>query len=257
MVDETYEACFECGHRFRLYDRPGTFHVSPAGLALGDYVVGNLRESELAGRVLDIGTGSGAIAFLLRRLGVARVAATDICASALKTAQDNELANFGDSLIDFRHSDLFPDLELDRQTGFDLVVFNPPGWRAPSEDLLAQLRERRHPLDLKAMFYGDEIILHFLQRLPDYLADGGRAIVGFNSLVGIADLFERAASYKLRTRLLDRVEFPLMFYTPEWRAVRDSLLDQFERGRREYAATYVTKRDTIYWSYEITEVTVV
>jgi release factor glutamine methyltransferase len=262
-LDNKYQAHFEDGHCFNLYDRPGTFHVSPAGLALGNYLIRNLREDDIAGSVLDVGTGSGAIAFVLRNLGASSIAATDICASAVKTAEDNELANFSDSVIDFRHCDLFPDPELMQHKGYDLVVFNPPGWRAPSEALKKELSANGHTLDLKAMFYGDKIILRFLQRLPMYLAENGRAIVGFNSLVGIEDVIERArstsgtrAGYELRTRLLQRIELPLMFYTDEWRAVGDSLLDQFERGRREYAATYMTRGDTIYWYYDITEATI-
>ena len=250
-----YDACFELGHRFRLYDRPGTFRLSQAGIALGDHLVRNLRPSEITGRVLDIGTGSGAIALLLRRMGATSVAATDISASAVATARQNELANFGDAVIDFRHSDLFPSPDNGHRTRFDLIVFNPPGWRTPSDRLKAKLDEKRHSLDLEAMFYGDSVLLRFLEQLPEHLADNGRAIVGLNSLIGIADIIGRGGS-TLGSRLLERIEFPLFFYTDEWREMRSCLLAQFERGRREYAARYVTRGDTIHWFYEITEVTV-
>lgn len=257
--NQTYDACFELGHHFRLYDRPGTFHVSKAGLALGDYLVHNVRESELGGRILDVGTGSGAIALLLRDLGATSVAATDICVSALSTAQQNELENFGDSTIDFWHSDLFPG---DRSL-FDLIVFNPPGWRTPSDLLKAELDQKHHSLDLEAMFYGDSVLLKFLRKLPEHLAVDGRAIIGLNSLIGIADIFRRSRTTDrpdgdstIHSRLLERHEFPLLFYTDEWLEVRDSLLAKFERERQENAATYVTKGDTIHWFYEITEVTV-
>lgn len=260
---ETYDACFDLGHRFRLYDRPGTFRVSQASLALGDHLIHNLRESELAGRILDIGTGSGAIALLLRGMGATSVAATDISASAVSTAKQNELENFGDSIIDFCHGDLFPGSTAGHQELFDLIVFNPPGWRTPSELLKAELDEKHRSLDLEAMFYGDSVLLRFLQQLPEHLSDNGRAIVGLNSLIGIADIIEGSQSthrpsggFTIHSRLLERIEFPLFFYTDEWLEVRNSLLAQFERGRQEYAATYVTKGDTIHWFYEITEVTV-
>src|SRR3954463_10175510 len=85
----TYEASFDLAHRFRLLDRPGTFRVSQAGLALGNHLVHNLRENEVSGRILDIGTGSGAIALLRRDMGAPSVAATDISASTVSTAREN------------------------------------------------------------------------------------------------------------------------------------------------------------------------
>lgn len=262
-ADETYDACFGRGHRFRLFDRPGTFRLSQAGVAFGDHLVDNLRESEINGRILDVGTGSGAIALLLRDLGATSIAATDISASAVTTAARNEIENFGDSLIEFSHNDLFPRGEAGEEKRFDLIVFNPPGWRSPSEPVRAQLNERNRSLDLEAMFYGDSVLLRFLQQLPAHLAENGRAILGLNSLIGIADIFRRSRSTHrppdgstIDSRLLERVEFPLLFYTEEWRQVRGSLLAQFERGREEYMAVYVSRGDTIHWFYDITEVTV-
>ncbi|MBW4702640.1 MULTISPECIES: class I SAM-dependent methyltransferase [unclassified Micromonospora] len=260
---DTYEAEFGCGHHFRLFDRPGTFHVSRAGIALGDYLVRSLRGRDITGRILEIGTGSGAIALLLRHLGATSVTATDISASAVATARQNELANFGVPTIDFWHSDLFPPAVDGEPALFDLIVFNPPGWRTPSDNLIAELDEKHHSLGLEAMFYGDSVLLRFLQQLPDHLTANGRAIIGLNSLIGIADIFTRSRSTHppqdgsvIRSRLLERIEIPLLFYTDEWLQVKNSLLAQFEKGRQEYAASYVTKGDTIHWFYEITEVTV-
>lgn len=257
----TYEARFDLGHGFRLFDRRDTFHVSQAGIALGNYLVHNLRDGEISGRILEIGTGSGAIALLLRSMGATSIAATDISGSAVATARQNELANFGDALVDFRIGDLFADGEPRQR--YDLIVFNPPGWRAPSDLLKAELLGRASPLGLEAMFYGDSVLLRFLQQLPEHLADGGRAVIGLNSLIGIADVFDCLRSTQkprggraLRSQLLERVEFPLHFYTDEWREVSDFLLAQFERERREYAATYISRGETIHWFYEITEVTV-
>lgn len=260
---DAYDACFGPGRHYRLLDRPGTFRVSQAGIALGQYLARHLTEREITGRVLEVGTGSGAIALLLRSLGATTLAATDISASAVSTARRNEIENFGDSIIDFSHADLFPAVEPGVGQFFDLIVFNPPGWRAPSQLLKAELDQKQRSLDLEAMFYGDSVILRFLERLPGYLADGGRVVLGLNSLIGIADIIERARSTRrsrgfsvLNARLLERIEFPLFFYADEWMDMRSSLLSEFERGRQEFSAMYVTRGDTIYWFYEITEVTV-
>ncbi|MEV5593647.1 class I SAM-dependent methyltransferase [Streptomyces sp. NPDC052496] len=258
---DVYDVRFDLGHHFRLFDRPGAFRVSPAGRALGNHLVHQLREDEITGRILEVGTGSGAIALLLRSMGATSITATDISAAAADTARRNELANFGDAKIDFRHADLFPGPGQDGR--YDLIVFNPPGWRAPSDTLKGRLEGKRNFLDLEAMFYGDRVLLRFLRQLPDHLAEGGRAVIGLNSLLGIADLFDSCRSahrqqgdVALHSKVLERTEFPLLFYTEEWREVRDCLLAQFEQGRRNYAATYTTKGDDIHWFYEITEVTV-
>ena len=260
---ETYDACFGAEHQFRLFDRRGTFRLSSAGLAMGNYLADNLTAQELGGRVLDIGTGSGAIALLLRRMGARSITAVDICASAVATAMENEIENFGNSAINFQHADLFPDAPGSKSEPCDLITFNAPGWRAPSQILKAALKSGARSLDLNAMFYGDRVLLRFLQQLPGHMTENGRAIVGLNSLVGIGDIVNRSRSThrpkcnsKLNMRLLKRVELPLLFYTKEWLEVRDSLLEFFEQGRDEYSARYVTEGDTIHWFYEITEVTV-
>lgn len=262
---DTYEVQFgRGGHRFRLFDRPGTFRVSPAGLALGDWLANNLGAEEVNGRILDTGTGSGVIALLVRGMGATQVVATDISESAVSTAQDNELENFGDTSIDFRHCDLFAfGREGDQRQRFDLITFNPPGWRAPSAALREELDRHRCHLDLEAMFFGDVVMLRFLRQLPDFLAPSGRAIVGLNSLVGITDIIERSRSTDFRGdgpalqfRLLERIELPLLFYTDAWRDARGALLREFEAGREAYKADFLNAGDTINWFYEITEVTV-
>ncbi len=258
---QTYEIGFDGGHRFQLLDRPGVFKVSQAGLALGNHLVANVTEGELNGRILDVGTGSGAIALLLRSLGATSVAATDVHHGVVTTAQENELENYGDSSIEFSQCDMFPVSSVPDDKLFDLIVFNPPGWRSPPEMLLQRANERRHMLDLDAMFYGDKVLLRFLDLLPEHLAANGRAIVGLNSLIGIADIIRRARANRRAghsafvRQLLERFEFPLLFYTDQWRDAEAPLVDGFARGRREYAATYETKGDTIHWFYEITEIT--
>jgi release factor glutamine methyltransferase len=73
-------------------------------------------------RVLDVGTGTGAIALALAdELEGAYVVATDASAEALELAREN--AQRADLRVDFVHADLRDGLPLGR---FDLVVSNPP-----------------------------------------------------------------------------------------------------------------------------------
>ncbi|MEK8227349.1 hypothetical protein NKG05_16520 [Oerskovia sp. M15] len=113
------------------------------------------------------------------------------------------------------------------------------------------------------MFYGEVILLKFLLQLPRYLAQGGRAIVGLNSLLGVHDLLERLETASAGTRsrvqhrVLHRVELPLLFYTDEWASVRADLLQELEDGAERYGANFVMRGQVLHWFYEITEFTVV
>ena len=77
----------------------------------------------LSVRILDIGTGSGAIALVLAlEIAGAEVIATDISAAALTLAQKNAAALGLKERIDFRLGNLFePVAGL-----FDIIVSNPP-----------------------------------------------------------------------------------------------------------------------------------
>lgn len=259
----SYIAAFTGGHQLNLLDRSDTFRVSQAGLALGDLLVQNITQSERAGRVLDLGTGSGVLAMLLRRLGAVDITATDICTQSVATAARNELLNFDSSTIVFTHGDPFPanHFEAERKR-YDLIVFNPPGWRTPSTDLSHALLSGDSSLNLSAMFFGDEVIVRFLADLPTQLASGGRAIIGLNSLVGIDDVRRRAQNLHsarggpiLQFKQLALLELPLLYYTKEWADSSPLLTANFESWRAEHGSQYSVVDDVIRWEYQITEVT--
>lgn len=68
---------------------------------------------------LDLGTGTGVLAAILARRGVARVLATDLSPRAVACARDN-MRRLGLGTVEIGHGDLFPDLRA------DLIVCNPP-----------------------------------------------------------------------------------------------------------------------------------
>ncbi|MEO6912276.1 MAG: peptide chain release factor N(5)-glutamine methyltransferase [Edaphobacter sp.] len=79
-------------------------------------------------RVLDIGTGTGAIALALAvHLPQARVTALDLSDEALNVARENVLAHNLSSRIRLLQSDLLSGLPQDEQReAFDAIVSNPP-----------------------------------------------------------------------------------------------------------------------------------
>ena len=72
--------------------------------------------------ILDLGTGSGAIAISIAKNCDAKVTAIDVSKAALATAEAN--AKKHDAKIDFVCSNLFEDLK--RRHKFDIIVSNPP-----------------------------------------------------------------------------------------------------------------------------------
>jgi len=256
---QIYSTYFGLGHQLKLHDRPGVFKVSLAGMALGSYLLKGLVGDELKGKLLDLGTGSGVLALLLRSLGAHEITASDVSPSAVGLALENEILNFGGSRIRFVSGDLFMGLpEGDR---YDTVIFNPPGWRTPSLRFLDFLRRNGDGVDMtpETMFYGDEVLLRFLKDLPDRMNRAGRAIVGLNSLVGIRDVLARYnACYPtgapLHFQLLERHSLPLLFYSPGWKRAEPVLREEFEEWRDSHGAAYtIDAQGRLYWSYEVVE----
>lgn len=75
--------------------------------------------------ILDLGTGSGAIALVLaQKYAEARTLAIDVSEEALALARENAQALGLEGRVAFRRSHWFTDLSADER--FDLIVANPP-----------------------------------------------------------------------------------------------------------------------------------
>ena len=154
-----------------LIPRPETEHLIEAALR------------HPAETILDIGTGSGAIAVTLALETKARVVAADISASAAGIARQN--AESLQARVDFLLCDLGTGL---RGRAFDLVVSNPPYIAEKDRDGL-QKEVRDHEPAL-ALFAGEDGLAVYNRLIPEaarLLKPGGRLIVelGFGSLEAV------------------------------------------------------------------------
>ena len=122
-------------------------------------------------RVLEIGTGTGVVAIHCAKHG-GRVTATDVCSEALDLTRENAVANQVE--LDLREGDLFDPVE----GTFDVIIFNPPYLPTAPEDLTHSILDRA----LDGGPDGTEVALRFIERLPQFLADEGRAYLVVSSL---------------------------------------------------------------------------
>lgn len=188
-----------------------TFHVAPGVLCpRPDTEIlceEALRRLKKGARVLDIGTGSGALAVSIARLAPgSRVTAVDVSDTALAIARDNARRNGAD--VRFLKSDCFAALAGER---FDMIVSNPPYIdREEMETLMPEVK--REPA---LALYGGEDGLDFYRRITGeagaYLEGGGALLfeIGWKQKDAVSALLARHIGQP----------FALKDYGDNWRVV--------------------------------------
>lgn len=158
-------------------------------------------------RILDLGTGSGAIALALaRQLPNARIVATDISAAALALARANALRLGCARRIEFRQGDLWSALEneKDELSHFDLVLANPPYVaQRDFEHLPPEVKNHEPKIALLGGADGLVYYRRIVSDLPRRLACGGCAAfeVGLGQADDVAEICRRAGArdtYRVR-----------------------------------------------------------
>jgi len=131
-------------------------------------------------RIVDVGTGSGAIAVALaHELPGARIAAIDVSEAALDLARENAKRNGGAERIRFLQDDLLAPVASET---FDFVVSNPP--YVPTSDLDSLSVEVREYEPGLALFAGEDGLEIHRRLIPDafgVLAPGGFIVLEMGS----------------------------------------------------------------------------
>src|ERR1700690_2056364 len=172
-----------------LIPRPETEHLVEAVLE----IVGNQAQSQpqdqgtrtgvSAPQIVDVGTGSRAIALALaRELPSAEILATDISEEALEVARANAARHELTSRIAFHRTDLLAGLLLE---SFDIVVSNPP-YVGESEEDQVQIEVRKFE-PRGAVFAGPtglEVIERLIPQAHEALRPGGTLIFEISGRIG-------------------------------------------------------------------------
>ncbi len=126
--------------------------------------------------VLEIGTGSGAIAIALaREVKNIFLVATDISGDALGLARENAKSAGVQHQIKFVNGDLFGPLRpFEERKPFDLILSNPPYLIRPEIGSLAkEVRDHEPIIALDGGEDGMEFYRRLVSQAPFYLREGG------------------------------------------------------------------------------------
>lgn len=148
----------------------------PAAAAAGAGAAGAAGAGAAGSVAWDIGTGTGVLAAVLARRGVAQVVATDLSARALACAQDNIQRLGVAAQVQVLEADLFPPGQA------DLIVCNPPWLPARASTTLEQ-----------AVYdEGSRMLRGFLAGLAAHLQPGGEGWLILSDLAEHLGLRSRA-----------------------------------------------------------------
>lgn len=136
--------------------------------------------TSLGNRVLELGTGSGAIGICLADTG-RDVTLLDIDPVAVECAKNNAAAN--NIPVTAFQSDLFTAVGEQK---YDVIFFNIP--------LLD--KEIAEPLEIISCDYGGELLSRFLAEAPNYLLPNGQVCVSIGNIGNRAALLKALADYE-------------------------------------------------------------
>jgi release factor glutamine methyltransferase len=164
----------------------------PETETLVETVIENLKDLTRP-KIVDLGTGSGAIAIVLaKNLKDCSIFATDISAEALRVAKENAERHGVGNQIEFLRGDLFePLVNRELQSSVDCVVSNPP-YVSPEEfdNLPKEIKDHEPIVALKTDEKGILFHRRIVENSLDFLKEGGILAleVGLGQATKVAEL---------------------------------------------------------------------
>jgi release factor glutamine methyltransferase len=150
--------------------------------------------------VLDVCTGSGALAVTAARRGAGRVTAVDVCRRAVLTARLN--ARINGVRVRALRSDLFAALGDER---YDIIAANPPYVPARTDALPTRGPQRAW----EAGRDGRALLDRVLDEAPAHLRPGGLLLVVQSDIIGLGRTMERMRAAGLEPDVALRRRGPL------------------------------------------------
>jgi release factor glutamine methyltransferase len=164
-------------------------------------LAGALRERAPGARVLDVCTGSGALAVTAALAGAREVTAVDVSRRAVLSARIN--ARLNGVAVRARRSDLFSALGDQR---YDVIVSNPPYVPDPSGDRVPTRGARRA---WDAGRDGRIVLDRLIAEAPGHLRPGGTLLLVHSELCGIDATLAALDAAGLRGAVVARHHGPL------------------------------------------------
>lgn len=137
-------------------------------------------------QVIDVGTGSGAIAIsVVQNFAAVEMTAVDVSEAALKIADWNAQKHEVADRIKFVKSDLLS--EVEKPERFDIICSNPPYVsEAEYRELSPTVRDFEPRGALVSGPEGTEVIARLLEQTPERLRAGGRLIIELSPMIADA-----------------------------------------------------------------------
>lgn len=175
-----------------LIPRPETEHLVEEALSILIKI-----SSQKIPSVLELGTGSGAIAIALaKEFPILCMIATDLSMEALEVARENAKRAGVSHLIGFVRGDLLAPFREGEV--FDLILSNPPYLsEAEIEGLPREVREHEPIIALQGGRDGLEFYRRVIPQIPSYLKKGGWLLleVGHTQARRVSEWIEKVSSF--------------------------------------------------------------
>lgn len=157
--------------------KPGVFIPRPETELLVEQALSIFQKEgdKIDRTILEIGTGSGAVAIsLAKELNKVSLIATDISSEAISLAKENAmLAGVGGKIL-FIRGDLYEPFRLMSRGYFDMIISNPPYIRRSDIKILPKEVREYEPIEaIDGGEDGLDVIRRIIDQSPSYLKDGG------------------------------------------------------------------------------------